>query len=117
MVFTGVTGFGLAVPDSAAAAGRVIDLAPRRRDDNGRDRPPRLDHGTLAGLGSTAASKALSKDLKRRGWRFVGPTTVYAFMQAMGLVNDHLEGCWVREEVEAARQLLRRPGSTPDTAP
>ena len=43
------------------------------------------------------------KDLKRRGWRFVGPTTVYAFMQAMGLVNDHLEGCWVREEVESAR--------------
>jgi DNA-3-methyladenine glycosylase I len=80
------------------------------------DRPPRLDHATLAGLGSTAASKALSKDLKRRGWRFVGPTTVYAFMQAMGLVNDHLEGCWVREEVEAARLLLRRPGSATDAA-
>jgi DNA-3-methyladenine glycosylase I len=40
---------------------------------------------------------ALAKDLKRRGWTFVGPTTVYAFMQAMGLVNDHAEGCWVRQ--------------------
>ena len=53
----------------------------------------------------TDVSTALSKDLKRRGWRFVGPTTVYAFMQAMGLVNDHLAGCMVRDEVEA----LRRP--------
>ena len=53
----------------------------------------------------TEASTALSKDLKKRGWRFVGPTTIYAFMQAMGLVNDHLEGCFVRDEVEA----LRRP--------
>ena len=52
----------------------------------------------------TDVSTALSKDLKKRGWRFVGPTTVYAFMQAMGLVNDHLEGCFVRDEVEALRQ-------------
>jgi DNA-3-methyladenine glycosylase I len=73
------------------------------------DRPPRLDHEALSRLGSSAASKALSKDLKRRGWRFVGPTTVYAFMQAMGLVNDHLEGCWVREEVEEARRSFGRP--------
>jgi len=49
----------------------------------------------------------LSKDLKRRGWRFVGPTTVYAFMQAMGLVNDHLEGCASRIGVEAARATCR----------
>jgi DNA-3-methyladenine glycosylase I len=44
----------------------------------------------------TDESKAMSKDLKRRGWRFVGPTTAYAFMQAMGLVNDHVEGCELR---------------------
>ena len=44
-------------------------------------------------------STALSKELKRRGWSFVGPTTAYAFMQAMGLVNDHLEGCFVRERI------------------
>jgi DNA-3-methyladenine glycosylase I len=54
-------------------------------------------------------SVALSKDLRRRGWRFVGPTTAYAFMQAMGLVNDHSPGCPQREEVEAARTALTRP--------
>ena len=47
--------------------------------------------------------------LKRQGWSFVGPTTVYAFMQAMGLVNDHVEGCFVREEAEAERDALERP--------
>ena len=52
----------------------------------------------------TETSTALSKDLKRRGWTFVGPTTVYAFMQAMGLVNDHLDGCWVRDQAEASRR-------------
>src|SRR5689334_8203365 len=49
---------------------------------------------------TSPASVALAKDLKRRGWSFVGPTTVYAFMQAMGLVNDHVAGCWVREPAE-----------------
>jgi DNA-3-methyladenine glycosylase I len=53
---------------------------------------------------------AMSNDLKRRGWAFVGPTNVYAFMQAMGLVNDHLPGCFAREEVEQARRAFRRPG-------
>lgn len=53
---------------------------------------------------STPASTALAKDLKRRGWSFVGPTTAYAFMQAMGLVNDHLGGCWVRETAERSRR-------------
>ena len=56
---------------------------------------------------TSAESVALSKDLKKRGWRFVGPTTVYAFMQAMGVVNDHLDGCAVREPAERAR-LKRR---------
>ncbi|HTJ90601.1 MAG TPA: DNA-3-methyladenine glycosylase I [Acidocella sp.] len=55
------------------------------------------------------AAIALSKALKKRGWAFVGPTTVYAFMQAMGLVNDHAEGCAIREEVERARAAFRRP--------
>lgn len=55
---------------------------------------------------TTETSTALSKDLKRRGWTFVGPTTVYAFMQAMGLVNDHLEGCHVRETRAAERRSL-----------
>jgi DNA-3-methyladenine glycosylase I len=52
----------------------------------------------------TDVSTAISKDLKRRGWSFVGPTTVYAFMQAMGLVNDHLDGCWVRDDAERGRR-------------
>ena len=56
----------------------------------------------------TPASTAISKDLKRRGWSFVGPTTVYAFMQAMGLVNDHVDGCWVRQRSEQARRKVYR---------
>ncbi|MEZ5645154.1 MAG: DNA-3-methyladenine glycosylase I [Burkholderiaceae bacterium] len=57
-----------------------------------------------------AASIALSKDLKKRGWVFVGPTTAYAFMQAMGLVNDHETGCHVRDKVAAARRAFTVPG-------
>jgi DNA-3-methyladenine glycosylase I len=53
---------------------------------------------------TTAASVRLSRDLKARGWTFVGPTTVYAFMQAMGLVNDHIEGCHCRAEVAKMRR-------------
>jgi DNA-3-methyladenine glycosylase I len=74
-----------------------------------RTRPARMTWAALSRLGPCAESLALSKDLKRRGWRFVGPTTVYAFMQAMGLVNDHLEGCWVRDKAERARRRLVRP--------
>jgi DNA-3-methyladenine glycosylase I len=61
-------------------------------------------------LASTSAeSIALSKDLKKRGWKFVGPTTVYAFMQAMGLINDHVEDCVIRAKVERARNDFKRP--------
>ena len=72
-------------------------------------RKERLDSAALAELAVTAESKALAKDLKRRGWRFVGPTTVYAFMQAMGLVNDHLDGCDARARVDDARGEFERP--------
>jgi DNA-3-methyladenine glycosylase I len=58
---------------------------------------------------TSAESIALSKDLKKRGWQFVGPTTVYAFMQAMGLINDHAEGCVIRAEAERARKAFKRP--------
>jgi len=58
---------------------------------------------------TTPESVALAKDLKRRGWRFVGPTTIYAFMQAMGLVNDHREGCDARAAVTKARERFERP--------
>ena len=55
------------------------------------------------------AAAAMSKDLKRRGWSFVGPTTVYSFMQAVGIVNDHLPGCQMRAEVEDLRSKFGRP--------
>jgi len=58
---------------------------------------------------TSPASVALSKDLKKRGWKFVGPTTVYAFMQAMGLINDHAEGCVMRTQVEDMRVRFQRP--------
>ena len=60
-------------------------------------------------VSTSAESIALSKELKKQGWKFVGPTTVYAFMQAMGLINDHVEGCVIRAKVERARKSFRRP--------
>lgn len=72
-------------------------------------RPVRLTYEAATQLTQIDASRALSKDLKRRGFRFVGPTTMYALMQAMGMVNDHLEGCRVRAEVEAERAAFARP--------
>ena len=63
------------------------------------ERPRRMTKAALMKVSKTPTSTALSKDLKARGWTFVGPTTVYAFMQAMGLVNDHLEGCFARDRV------------------
>jgi DNA-3-methyladenine glycosylase I len=68
-----------------------------------------LDRAGLAELTTTDEARALAKDLKRRGWRFLGPTTVYAFMQAMGLVDDHLDGCAAQPRVAAARTAFTRP--------
>ena len=73
------------------------------------ERPTLVDRAHLSANPTTPVSVRISKDLKKRGWSFVGPTTVYAFMQAMGLVNDHLEGCYCRDEVEAMRTALVRP--------
>jgi DNA-3-methyladenine glycosylase I len=72
-------------------------------------RPKRLTWDALLAMAQTPESQALAKELKRRGWRFVGPTTVYAFMQAMGLVNDHLHGCDAREAVGEARAPFTVP--------
>ena len=74
-------------------------------------RPANLDYEALEALTTSPEAIAMSKDLRRRGWSFVGPTTVYSFMQAMGLVNDHLVGCFVRPEVEAERVELARPAT------
>lgn len=74
-------------------------------------RPKKLDWATLLKMPKTAESIALSKDLKKRGWSFVGPTTMYAFMQSAGIVNDHVEGCFCRTEVERERRAFRRPSA------
>ena len=71
---------------------------------------PKPDELTPPQTASTSpASIALSRDLKKRGWAFVGPTTVFAFMQAMGLINDHAEGCVIRAQAAAARQAFEVP--------
>jgi len=73
------------------------------------ERPKRLTRETLMKMATTPQSVAMSKDLKTRGWSFVGPTTSYAFMQAMGLVNDHIDDCHVRGQIETIRQKFKRP--------
>ena len=80
-----------------------------RFEPSDSSRPRRLTREALSELSQTHQSRALAKELRLRGWTFVGPTTVYAFMQAMGLVDDHLEGCASRPRVEAARAALVRP--------
>jgi DNA-3-methyladenine glycosylase I len=82
-----------------------------RFEPEASSRPKRFTWEVLLELSQTPESKAMAKDLKRRGWRFVGPTTVYAFMQAMGLVNDHLEGCDARAAVAEARAGFTSPSS------
>jgi DNA-3-methyladenine glycosylase I len=73
------------------------------------ERPRRITWPRLRTMATTPASVALSKDLRKRGFTFVGPTTAYAFMQAMGLVNDHIEGCSICERADRARARFRRP--------
>jgi DNA-3-methyladenine glycosylase I len=68
-----------------------------------------LDQSELSQAGASDDAVAMSKDLRRRGWGFVGPTTVYSFMQAMGLVNDHIRGCSAGAEVQRLRHDFARP--------
>ena len=72
-------------------------------------RPQRITRRALGAMSTTEASVALSRDLRKRGWTFVGPTTIYAFMQAMGLVNDHLEGCAARARALEMARGFRPP--------
>jgi len=76
--------------------GSLADYVWRYRPAKG-SRPKRIMFGAIPA--TSPESVAMSKDLKKRGWTFVGPTTMYAFMQAMGLVNDHLDGCHVRASI------------------
>ena len=68
------------------------------------ERPARITLDVLRKLTESPSSRALSKDLKRRGWTFVGPITMYALLQAMGMVNDHLARCDLRSKAECARR-------------
>jgi len=70
----------------------------------------------MSGVTTSPESIALSKDLRKRGWSFVGPTTMYAFMQAMGLVNDHIQGCTERRRALQARSVFKS-AMTATTAP
>ncbi len=99
-------------------AGRVLEVMEKEGslsrlvwafEPTAAERPAAITWPALMAMPKTAASTRLSKELKRRGFRFVGPTTAYAFMQAMGLVNDHVEGCALRPGVEAARTSFERP--------
>lgn len=80
-----------------------------RWEPDARARPKKLTKAALMQLGRSPESTAMAKDLARRGFRFFGPTTAYAFMQAMGMVNDHIEGCAARARVEQARAAFERP--------
>jgi DNA-3-methyladenine glycosylase I len=80
-----------------------------RFEPTSASRPRRLTRAALMKLTTSAESDAMSRELRTRGWRFVGPTTLYAFMQAMGVVNDHLEGCDVRSDASAERRAFRKP--------
>jgi len=95
------------VAERGSLAAYVWSFAPPPRE-----RPRVVTRAALAKLTASPTSVALSKDLKKRGWTFVGPTTMYAFMQAMGLVDDHLAGCTIRPAAEAARATgVPRPGA------
>ena len=96
-----------AVVNNARRAVELIDSEGSLASYVWRFEPP--DQPAPVHRASSPESTALAKDLKRRGWRFVGPTTVYAFMQAMGLVNDHLDGCDARIAVDKARAGFKQP--------
>ena len=105
-----------AVLNNAKRARELVDEAGSiaafvwRYEPEPKTRPKKLTKVALIKFSQAPESVALSKDLKKRGWRFVGPTTMYAFMQSMGMVNDHIEGCSVREAVDKARARFKRPG-------
>ena len=106
------------IESAIANARRVLDLRERegslatyvwRYEPDPTSRPERMTLAAARAQTTSPESVAMSKDLKRRGWSFIGPTTVYAFMQAMGLVNDHLDGCHARASALAERAALKRP--------
>jgi DNA-3-methyladenine glycosylase I len=92
------------IDETGSLARYVWSYEPARVDGD-------IDWQGLMDLGVAPEATEMSKDLKRRGWRFVGPTTVYSVMESMGLVNDHMTACAMRSQVDDARAALSRPGS------
>lgn len=99
-----------AVINNAGRARELVDREGSLAAFVWRYEPDPAQLGAPQTASTSAESFALSRDLKKQGWKFVGPTTVYAFMQAMGLINDHLEDCVLRARVEQARGKFKRPG-------
>jgi DNA-3-methyladenine glycosylase I len=98
-----------AVINNAKRAGELIEKEGSLAAFFWRYEPDTENLAKPQTVSTSAESIALSKDLKKMGWKFVGPTTAYAFMQAMGLVNDHAANCVIRGEVEQARKRFKRP--------
>jgi len=111
-----VIGNARLVPELVEEFGSLSSYVWRFEPDPA-SRPRHLTLSVLRGMTTTEESRRLSADLRRRGWRFVGPTTMYAFMQAMGLVNDHMDGCVVRARVEAAPRPATPLSSPPRSSP
>lgn len=99
-----------AVINNAGRARELVDRDGSLAAFVWRYEPDPAQLGAPQTASTSAESVALSRDLKKQGWKFVGPTTVYAFMQAMGLINDHVEDCVLRARVEQARGKFKRPG-------
>ena len=98
-----------AVIHNARCACELVDEAGSLASYFWSFEPGSRDLAAHQGVSTSPASIALSKDLKKRGWKFVGPTTVHAFMQAMGLVNDHAQACVTRAQVARARKDFKKP--------
>lgn len=94
------------IDERGSLAAYVWSFEPRRKSQ-----PRRLDWKTLVQMGTSEEAKAMSKDLKRRGWAFVGPTTIYSVMESVGLANDHMSACDYRADVERERAAFQRPST------
>ena len=100
-----------AVVNNAKKAREIVESEGSFATFIWRYEPNEKSLGPPQSASSSSESVALSKDLKKMGWKFVGPTTVYAFMQAMGLINDHAEDCVIRQKVARSNKKFKRPAS------
>ncbi|WP_299599864.1 DNA-3-methyladenine glycosylase I [uncultured Tateyamaria sp.] len=98
-----------AVINNAACAVKMVETEGKLASFFWGFEPNAEDLGPPQSQSTSETSIALARELKRRGWKFLGPTTVFAFMQAMGLINDHSEGCAIRAAADEARRKFQRP--------